>query len=195
MGNRILVIQGHPDSTEAHFGHGLARAYSEGAEAAGFQVETVTVAELSFPWLRSQKDFESGEPPESVRAVQRAIERADHLVLFFPLWLGDMPAILKAFLEQVFRPSFVTTSEAGMGSFGQRRLKGRSARVVVTMGMPAFAYRLFYRAHNLKSLKRNILKFCGFAPVRTTLIGAAGGSESKRGKWLNTMKELGSRGR
>ena len=29
-----------------------------------------------------------------------------YLVLFFPLWLGDMPALLKGFLEQVARPGF-----------------------------------------------------------------------------------------
>ena len=29
---------------------------------------------------------------------------AQHLVLMFPLWLGDMPALMKAFLEQVARP-------------------------------------------------------------------------------------------
>ena len=39
------------------------------------------------------------------------------------------------------------------------------------MGMPAFFYRVFYRAHSVKSLQRNILEFCGIAPVRASLIG------------------------
>lgn len=195
MTHRILIIQGHPDTEAEHFGHGLASAYAEGARESGLEVELLTVAALEFPWLKSQADFEGGEPPESIRAVQKAIERADHLVLFYPLWLGDMPAILKAFLEQTFRPSFVTTSEAGMGGFGQRRLKGRSARVVVTMGMPALAYRWFYRAHSLKSLVRNVLRFCGLRPVRTTLIGFAGGSEKRRAGWLERMQRLGRSGR
>ena len=39
------------------------------------------------------------------------------------------------------------------------------------MGMPAFFYRIYYRAHSVKSLKRNILAFCGIGPIRSTLIG------------------------
>jgi putative NADPH-quinone reductase len=195
MGQRILIIQGHPDADTEHFGHGLAEAYAEGARESGREVETLSVAMMDFPWLRSPEAFENEEPPESILRAQSAIERASHLVIIYPLWLGDMPAILKAFLEQVFRPGFVTESEAGLGSFGQRRLKGRSVRIVVTMGMPAPFYRLFYRAHSVKSLRRNIFRFCGFKPVRTILIGMAGGNEGRRRGWLERMRRLGRAGR
>jgi putative NADPH-quinone reductase len=72
-------------------------------------------------------------------------------------------------------------------------LKGRSARIVVTMGMPAFLYRLYHRAHSVKSLKRNILEFCGFGPVRTTLIGTVEGKKSSRERWLAEMARLARR--
>jgi hypothetical protein len=39
------------------------------------------------------------------------------------------------------------------------------------MSTPAIVYRVFYGAHTVKSLERNILKFCGIDPVKTTLIG------------------------
>jgi putative NADPH-quinone reductase len=81
-----------------------------------------------------------------------------------------MPARLKGFFEQVLRPGFAI-GEAAPGGTWKKLLKGRSARIVVTMGMPALFYRLYYRSHSVKSLKRNILEFCGFAPVRTSLIG------------------------
>ena len=38
----------------------------------------------------------------------------EHLVIVFPLWLGDMPAVLKGFFEQVLRPGFAI-GEAGQG--------------------------------------------------------------------------------
>ena len=41
-------------------------------------------------------------------------------------------------------------------------MSGKSARIVVTMGMPGFWYRWYFRAHSLRSLQRNILKFVGF---------------------------------
>ena len=44
------------------------------------------------------------ETPEDVKEGQEAIVWADHIVFLYPLWLGDMPALLKAFLEQALRP-------------------------------------------------------------------------------------------
>lgn len=187
----VLIIQGHPDPAGGHFGHALAERYAEAARAAEHEVSQIDVAQLDFPWLKNSADFESGEPPPAIREAQQAIEAADHLVFFYPLWLGDMPAVLKAFLEQVFRPGFVTEGEQGMGGFGQRRLKGRSARIVVTMGMPVFFYRLFYRAHSVKSFRRNILRFCGFGPVRSTLVSVSIGGDKARAKWLGRMRGLG----
>ena len=69
-------------------------------------------------------------------------------------------------------------------------LKGRSARIVVTMGMPAFFYRIYYRSHSVKSLKRNILEFVGVSPVRTTLIGMVEGQARAREQHLAAMAKL-----
>lgn len=113
------------------------------------------------------------------------------MLLIYPLWLGDLPAVLKGFLEQVFRPGF-TGENTTKGKLATRPLKGKSARIVVTMGMPAFFYRWFFRAHSLKNLTRNVLGFCGIGPIKTSLIGTVEGSETKRREWLDKMRELGS---
>ncbi|MFG6469093.1 NAD(P)H-dependent oxidoreductase [Roseateles sp. BYS87W] len=167
---RILILQGHPDASTPHLCHALAQAYAEGAVAAGHTVRTVEVARLDFPLLRSQHEWETGPVPADLLPVQADLTWAEHVVLFFPLWLGDMPALLKAFLEQVARPGFAVP-RAGSEAMGTKLLAGRSARVVVTMGMPALLYRWYFRAHSVRSLERNILGFVGFAPVRETLIG------------------------
>jgi putative NADPH-quinone reductase len=112
--------------------------------------------------------------PEGLQQAQQDIAWAEHLVLFFPLWLGDMPALLKGFLEQVARPGFAFAADEGRTAFTRKGLTGRSARVVVTMGMPALVYRWYFRAHSVKSLERNILGFVGIAPVHETLIGGVG---------------------
>jgi putative NADPH-quinone reductase len=54
-------------------------------------------------------------------------------------WHGTMPALLKGFLEHIFRPGFAM--EYRKDSFPKRLLAGRSARVIVTMGMPVLMYR------------------------------------------------------
>ena len=191
---RILLIQGHPDPAGRHFGHALADAYAEGALAAGHEVRRTEVALLDFPLLRSQAEWLKGTLPPTLAQAQRDIAWAEHLLLFFPLWMGDMPALLKGFLEQVARPGFAFDYVEG-SPFAHKGLKGRSARVVVTMGMPAAVYRYFFRAHSVKSLERNILGFVGIAPVHETLIGTVEDPESKgRGRWLASLREMGAKG-
>ena len=102
-----------------------------------------------------------------------------------------MPALLKGFLEQVARPGFAFHDD-GNGGFGKKGLSGRSARLVVTMGMPALVYRHFFRAHSVKSLERNVLGFVGIAPVHETLIGMVERlSAQDRERWLDKLRALG----
>lgn len=193
MSQRILIIQGHPDASQAHFCHQLAEAYAAGAEAAGHLLRRIDVAQLDFPLLRSKAEWEraDGLPPGLV-AAQADIAWAQHLLLLYPLWLGDMPALLKGFLEQVARPGFAFHSE-GNNMLARKGLKGRSARVVVTMGMPAALYRHYFRAHSLKSLERNILGFVGIAPIHSSLVGSVDAlGEAGRGKWLLALERLGA---
>ena len=194
MIKHILLIQGHPDASQSHLGHALEDAYAQGATRASHEVRRINVATLDFPLLRSQHEWEHGLLPPALDEAQQAIKWAQHIVLFFPLWLWDMPALLKGFLEQVARPGFAFARE-GSNPLLKKELAGRSARVVVTMGMPALIYRWFYRAHSIKSLERNILGFVGIAPVTATLIGMAGNlnPETAR-KWLAKLEKLGGQG-
>ena len=190
---RIVIIQGHPDARADHFCHALARSYRDGAIAEGHEVRTIDIARLEFPVLRSKKEWESGALPVSLALAQEEIQWAEHLLVVFPLWLGDMPALLKAFFEQVARPGFARGA-GGQGGPGKKLLGGRSARVVVTMGMPAFVYRWFFAAHSVKSLERNILRFSGIAPVRRSLVGRVEGSPPRRKRWLHRLAALGRQG-
>jgi putative NADPH-quinone reductase len=193
MSKRILLIQAHPDASHPHLGHALAARYAKGAEGAGHAVRQVDLAKLDFPLLRSQRDWEEGSVPASLKPAQDDIGWAEHIVFFFPLWLGDMPALLKGFLEQVARPGFAILREKGGSPWGNKGLTGRSARVVVTMGMPALVYRWYFRAHSVKSLERNILGFVGIAPVHETLIGLTGALDpADAAKWLDKLEVLGA---
>jgi putative NADPH-quinone reductase len=190
MGKRITVIQGHPDSREDHLGHVLAEAYALAAEQAGHQLRHVIVAQLDFPLLRSKEDWETGAVPESIQAAQDAITWAEHLLIVHPLWLGDMPASFKAFWEQVLRPGFAIDAAARGWN---KRLSGRSAHVVVTMGMPALVYRWFFCAHSLRSFVRNVLKFSGIGPVKTTVVGLVEAGHGRCAKkWLPRMRAYGA---
>ena len=189
---RILIIQGHPDPKGGHLCHALAQAYADGAAEAGHQLRRVEVAQLDFPLLRSAATWEHEPLPPVLQPAQDDIEWAQHLVVFFPLWMGDMPALLKGFLEQVARPGFAFKRSRDGNSFGKKGLTGRSARLVVTMGMPAMVYRYYFRAHAVRALERNVLGFVGIAPVHETLLGLVEGtSAEERARWLDKLRALG----
>jgi putative NADPH-quinone reductase len=193
MSRRIVIINGHPDPAGGHLAQALVAAYRDGALSAGHAVRTLDIAQLEFPLLRSQAEWKNDELPPALQAPQQDIGWAEHIVIFFPLWLGDMPALLKGFLEQVARPGFAFKYKDGQAVFTEKGLTGKSARVIVTMGMPALVYRWYFRAHSVKSLERNILGFVGIAPVHETLIGMVGNLKPEdSAKWLRKMRALGA---
>lgn len=192
MTKKILLIHAHPDAGHGHFGDALAERYARAAGESGQETRTITLSQLDFPLIDSAATWRESEVPPDIKRAQDAIHWCNHMVFFYPLWLGDMPALLKGFLEQVLRPDFAFSEPKG--KMPVKLLKGRSARLVVTMGMPALFYRTFYRAHSVKNFRRNILLFSGIKPVRTSLVGLVEGSDRHRRKWLDKMSRLGGAG-
>jgi putative NADPH-quinone reductase len=192
MSRRILIIDGHPDPARERLCHGLADAYAKGASGAGHAVRRIDLHALDFALLTSRTEFETGSVPPDVGGAQEALVWCDHMVLIYPLWLGTMPARLKGLLEQLLRPDFAfETSGWKSGT-----LRGRSVRVVVTMGMPGWIYRWYFGAHSLKSLEQNILKFVGMGPIRETLYGSAeDGAPNRQLQWIAEMERLGAEAR
>jgi putative NADPH-quinone reductase len=162
MSRRIAIIQGHPDPLGHHLLHAMANAYADAAAEAGHEVRPayadaaaeaghevrrIEVGKLEFPLLRTQLDFEAGSVPPILAQPREDMRWADHWVFLFPLWHGTMPALLKGFLEHVFRPGFAM--DYRREGFPKRLLAGRSARIVVTMGMPVLLYRWYFGAYGL----------------------------------------------
>ncbi len=189
----ILILQGHPDPEKSHLCHAIAGEYRTAALQSGHHVQVISIADQDIPFLRSKVEWESDDLPQVAIDGQAAVSAADHIVLIYPLWMGDIPAIVKAWIEQVLRQGFAFQMDQ---KGWKAALSGKSARVIVTMGMPGFAYRFFFLAHSLRSLDRNILKFCGIRPVRWSIFGNA---EDPTGKaqagFLEKAAELGSAAR
>jgi len=195
MGLRILILQGHPDCRRPHLCHTLAEAYAEGAGAAGHSVEMVEPARLVFPLLSSPAEWRHGTLPPQLIEVQDAIRQADHLVLLYPLWLGDMPAVLKGFLEQVARPGFaVAPSNCRLSGDGS--LRSCTARVVVSTPLAAPVYRWLHGAHSLKLVRRSIFGPAGIAPMRATVVGNMDAlSPEQLARWQARLRRLGAQAR
>jgi putative NADPH-quinone reductase len=190
---KVLVINGHPDPSPDRLCAALADAYAEGAAAGGLQVRRLTLGSLRFEALRTAADFSAPAPEGPIREAQADIAWADHVVVVHPLWLGGEPALLKAFLEQVLRYGFALAPD-------HKRLRGllrgRSIRLIVTMGMPAIAYRLVFGGPGLKALMPMAFFVAGFWPIRATLLGGVGeASPKRRAAWLARVRKLGREGR
>jgi putative NADPH-quinone reductase len=192
MGKTICVINGHPDSGEGHFVTALATAYAEAAEAAGHEVSRIDIAALAFDCLHPAAEF-AQPPAEPIASERKKIAAADHVVLLYPLWAGSLPARVKGFLEQVGRGDFFIKASPE-GKWPIRRMAGKSARLIVTMGMPALAYGLVFGAHSVKATEQGIFKLSGFAPVRHTLLGGVDSAgQAGREKMITRVRALGSR--
>lgn len=188
---RILLVRAHPDP-QRHFADALVEAYAQGASEGGHAVERLDLATLDIPLLRSAADWTKPSTSADMREAQEKVMQAEHLVFVYPLWLGDMPALLKAFLEQVSCAGGMIEMKTPDGRGGWvPKLKGKSARLFVTMGMPGFVYRWYYGAHSLKSFERNILKFAGCSRVRSTVIGSIEGEARGREEALEEARALG----
>ena len=192
MVKRIAIIQGHPDPAGHHLLHALADAYAAGATSLGHEVRRIEVGKLEFSLLRTQADFETGDVPPALVQSREDLRWAEHWVFLFPLWHGTMPALLKGFLEHIFRPGFAM--EYRTNGFPKRLLAGRSARIVVTMGMPVLMYRWFFGAFGLRGFERSMLGFAGIKPIRESLYGLTFADEKKRLRWIEDMRRYGSRG-
>jgi NAD(P)H dehydrogenase (quinone) len=183
----IVIVVGH--ARRDTFCEALGEAYRAGAAEAGHDARLFVTSRMSFdPILHV--GFKTVQPLElDLQAARAAMMAADHLVLIFPLWLGTLPAIFKGFLERVLQPDLV--EPARTHQFKQV-LKGKSARVIVTMGMPGIIYRWYYGAHAVKMLRRNILEFMGVSPVKSTIFGSVEAvSAEQRRAWINQAESLG----
>ena len=78
--------------------------------------------------------------------------------------------------------------------FPKRLLAGRSARIVVTMGMPVLLYRWYFGAFGLRGFERSMLSFAGIKPIRESLYGLTFSDAKKRARWIEDMRSLGRRG-
>lgn len=192
MKNRILIIDGHPDPKGPHFVHELADFYRQGAKEGGHTVRLLRVGALRFPLLTSSRAYLKGKVPASIVAAQKSILWADHVVVLYPLWLGTLPAKLKGFIEQVLRPGFAF-EQRGAGQHPARLLKGRSARIIVTRGMPELFDEVDRSPRSIRNVAAEVLEICGVRPVRISVVeGAETLSAVARDKVHFDMRRLGA---
>jgi NAD(P)H dehydrogenase (quinone) len=187
----ILLINGHPD--EESFNFALFNAYKKGAISSGANVKEIIVRDLSFN-LNLQYGYRRRTTlePDLIDA-QNLIKWADHLVWFYPVWWGSLPALLKGFIDRVFLPGFAFQKREN-SVWWDKLLINKSAHIFSTLDQPAWYYWLVYRQPSNNAMKKLTLSFCGVKPIKVTNIGPVRLSkDAYRKKWLQKLEVLGSK--
>ncbi len=86
----VLQIIAHPDLTEKSFTHQLAKAFRDGANSLGHDVETINIFDCDY----------------SITEFRLVLLRADHICFAWPCWWEMPPAKLVEFFQTVFVRGF-----------------------------------------------------------------------------------------
>lgn len=185
---RGLVVLAHPD--EGSFNHAVARRVVERLRADGHDVNFHDLYREEFDPMIRAEDMK-GEAPAAIASHIDQLVSADVLVFIHPNWWGQPPAILKGWVDRVFRSGrayrFVDQGN-GIG-IPEGLLKADRAIVLNTANSNPIQWGA---ADPLEEWWRNtVLGMCGvhhvarrlFAPILVS-------SDEQRMAWLEEAEEL-----
>ncbi|MEM6894636.1 MAG: NAD(P)H-dependent oxidoreductase [Bacteroidota bacterium] len=186
---KILIINGHPDKES--FNHGLFQAYKKGVKKTKTEIKEIKIGELQFnPNLQFGYRKRTELEPDLLDA-QEKLKWADHLVWFYPIWWGSVPAIMKGFLDRVLLPGFAFQKREG-SVWWDKYFTGKTARLICTMDQPPWYYRLVNRSPSHTAMKKLTMQFIGVKSVKITAIGPIRlSTDAFRNKWLAKVERLG----
>ncbi len=189
---KVLVILGHPRPDS--LSHALGKAYAEGVRG-NAEVRILDVSQLefalSYPTRTAYDNKVEDHLEPDLQKAQADIRWADHLVFAYPQWWGGVPALLKGFIERVFLPGFAFKYRKD-SPYQDQLLKGKTARLLVTMDAPSWWNRFVYRSAVHNAMLHPTLHFCGVKPVRISEFNVVRKSTPElREKWLEQTRQLG----
>ncbi len=185
----VLVILGHP-RRDSYCGD-LAMAYMRGANEAGVEVAFLALADMRFEMNVMEHSPQDQHLEADILQAQKLIKWADHLVFVYPTWWGNMPALLKGFLDRVFIPGFAFR-EIQADAF-DKLLRPRTAQLITTMDTPVWVDWLINGAPSVKAIRNATLEFCGVSPVHTMKISPVKHSTTEqKHEWLRQVQRKGS---
>ncbi|GAA1380650.1 NAD(P)H-dependent oxidoreductase [Pseudonocardia kongjuensis] len=166
-----LVVVAHPDPRSLT--HAVAREIAGATEGAGGSVETADLAGERFDpafTIDDVRHYHGAAPaPADVVAEQRRIDRADRLVLVFPVYWWSMPALLKGWIDRVFVNGWAFDHSVEQGI--TPRLTGTTVHLVPIAGGDADGYRRHGYTEALRvQVESGIFGFCGATVGSATTI-------------------------
>ena len=126
--------------------------------------------------------------PYTVRKYKTKLEQTEHLVLIFPIWWMNMPAMMKGFIDKVIFPGVAYKME---GSQLVSRLHSlRQVIIISTMNTPSDVYREKFNNSLEGSLVKGTFNQIGIHDVQWISINMVKQSGPEMRKlWLEEIEE------
>jgi NAD(P)H dehydrogenase (quinone) len=172
---KICIINAHPKA--GSLSDAIVESYSKGARSAEAEIDAIVLRDLKFNPARIPEGASNMEA--DLVDAQKRISACQHLAIVFPTWWTSVPVLLKGFLDLSFNSGWAFVYQKN--GFPKGLLKGRSARILHTCGAPAFANKWIYSEPEVKMMKKGVLQFCGFSPVKVSKFGSIMGDKSGEG--------------
>lgn len=189
MSKKIFVWVGHPRETS--LSHGMADAYSKGAQESGAEIRRMNVFDMQFDPDLTYGYHQRKDHEPCLTEFRDNILWADHLCWAYPQWWGGMPAKMKGVIDRAFLPGFAMNYHDNNQGW-DKLLKGRSADVLMTSDAPVWFDKFFYGRAANNQVKRTVLWFTGVSPVRTLQVAPVkGASEKTINNWLDKAYKRG----
>lgn len=187
-----LVVVAHPNT--GSFTHAVANHIGKGIEDAGsdhsFELADLTAEGFDPRFsLGDVAGFDLITPyPDDVIAEQQRIDRADTLVLVFPIYWWSMPAIMKGWIDRVFTNGWAYEDIDGEKVI--KKLTHLKVHLVAIggAGLGTFARHGYFGAMKLQ-IHQGIFDYCGVEVASSELMLLADGNDPVA--HLKTARDLG----
>ena len=160
---RVLVVLAHP--LKESFAAAVSRTVVSAFEAGGHQVELLDLYAENFdPRLTKAEraSYMTGNYDLSaVAAHTERLKAAEALILVFPQWWFNLPAILKGFIDRVFVPGIAFDYASDGIKLEPKLEKLRHFWVFSTTGSPWWVVKFYMGDPVRRILKRGVAAFCG----------------------------------
>ncbi len=159
---RILMVLAHPlpDS----FAAAVARTARETLEAGGHSVDLLDLYKENFDPRLTEAErngyFDVPYDASAVSEIAARLKTAEGLILVFPQWWFNFPAILKGFFDRVFAPGIAFDHEQSGGRIVPKLTNIRLFWALTTTGSPWWVVHLYMGNPVRRLLKRGIAAFC-----------------------------------
>lgn len=138
---------------------------------------------LEFPDIEHM--FMGKDAPTDVKKYQEMVSWADHLTIVYPLWWGQMPAMLKGFIDRVFANGYAFSyGDNGPGGL----LTGKTAQLYISTGSPDDYYEQTGMYNAQKRINdEGVFGFCGIDTDITFFGNVAMGTDELRKGYLESI--------